>query len=70
MFDDLIFLLEDLPSSVSGFVSSGITYFLVLLVGAHLSKFLFAYLGMSLRKVVAYVRNPRTYCDNRNSRTD
>lgn len=70
MFDDLTFLLEDLPSSVSSFVSSGIAYFLILLVCSHLSKFLFAYLGKFLRKVVAYARNARTYYGNRNGRTD
>ena len=70
MFDDLTFLLEDLPSSVSSFVSSGIAYFLMLLAASYLFRFGAAYLLKYMRKVAAYVRNARTYYGNRNGGTD
>ena len=70
MFDDLTFLLDDLPSSVSSFVSSGIAYFLILFLGSYLIRFLVAYLDKFLRKVVVYVRSNRADYGNGNGRTD
>ena len=70
MFDDLTLLLEDLPSCVSSFVSSGVAYFFLLLALSYLSKFGLAYLVKLFRKVVSYARNARTYYGNRNGGTD
>ena len=70
MFDDIEFLLQDFPSSFSDFVSTGIAYFFILLILAYVSKRGFAYLVKFFRKVVAYVRNARTYYGNRNGGTN